>query len=499
MYYLIIDTCVWIDLCKNFPEVRKKLTELVERQKATLLLPQIVIDEWNRNKFSKIVVAKQESIQGMINSARKLSQYMKSDAANTLGTVLEQLCKKEIAKEIVSDEIDAVDDLFAHPSTIIPPLTIHIKAQAADLALTKKAPFHKKNSMADALIILSSIEYVKQNSLGNVIFISNNTQDFSATNDKTQIHEDLREIFEHRGIQFFINIGQAINEIENNLVNIEQVHEIDKSRELYIAKSAFQGYQEILKGMKSIGGISAIGSALDSLADDSSARVLQEALKSARASSGIASIENTLQTIDSAGGIVGLQDAAKSALSGYEEMMEGLSVIEGISSIASALEGLADSSSATALQEALKSASAASEILSAKSLFSGEKELLKSISAAEGASPISAALESLASNNGITALQEALKSASAASEVGSLKNAFSVIDSAGEIGALQKILKPENLAMDVVAIKDAIGTINMIGGISAIESMITRYEELMTNTARRPEETLKTQNKKVND
>jgi rRNA-processing protein FCF1 len=45
MYYLIIDTCVWINLGKEDIEVREKISALVNQEKIRLIVPQFVIEE----------------------------------------------------------------------------------------------------------------------------------------------------------------------------------------------------------------------------------------------------------------------------------------------------------------------------------------------------------------------------------------------------------------------------------------------------------------------
>jgi hypothetical protein len=52
MFRLLIDTCVWLDLAKDFQQqaILSALEELIRQNKVSLILPRIVINEFVRNK-----------------------------------------------------------------------------------------------------------------------------------------------------------------------------------------------------------------------------------------------------------------------------------------------------------------------------------------------------------------------------------------------------------------------------------------------------------------
>jgi hypothetical protein len=333
MYHLIIDTCVWIDLCKNFPEVRRKISDLIEQEKVRLLLPQIIIDEWNRHKH-KIVDSKQASIHSMIKNARSLSQYLEHNKADKLRTILDELHEEDVAEESALKEIEAVENLFAHPSTIRPPLTEKIKARAADLALANKAPFQDKNSMADALIVLSSAEYILQKDLNNPIFVSINTKDFSSSAHKTEIHEDLKEIFDECKMRYFANIGQTINEIETDLISVESVNEIEEAIQFQTIQSVLEDYQQTLKSINVMGGLAAIQAVFRT------GQQFIDAMGGAAASQKIfkhyPQMQEVLKTIDAMGGAAASQKIFKH----YPQMQEALKAIDAMGGAAAIREAL---------------------------------------------------------------------------------------------------------------------------------------------------------------
>ena len=228
MHYLIIDTCVWIDLCNNNnnKEIREKLSNLVNRKKVKLIIPQLVIVEWERNKQSKIIDRRVTSIGGMIKNAKNILEYLPQEESSYIKGILEIFPKEKIIQQVL-EEIKAIEYLFNHPSTIKLEIEENVKLQAVEFALEKKAPFKEKNSMADALILLSAIDYIRKKKLTNCIFVSTNTKDFGSNSETKGIHEDLKELFDEYGIKYFLNIGLAINEIEKDLVSAEKIRAIE--------------------------------------------------------------------------------------------------------------------------------------------------------------------------------------------------------------------------------------------------------------------------------
>jgi excisionase family DNA binding protein len=242
MYYLIIDTCVWFSLCwKDSEELLEKIAGLVEQKKVKLILPLVIINEWGRQKL-KIPKNRDQYIRKGIDSAVILAQYLDPGVVETFKEILSSISK--IVEDDVSKRIERVDYLFDYKTTIVLPITDSAKLQAADFALAKKAPFGDKNSMTDAMIIFCATEYVKREGLTNCIFVSSNTGDFSVKSGSDELHTDLKELFEGIGIRYFINIGEAINAVEANLISEESIQQIDEE----LAINTF--YEQLDQAMK---------------------------------------------------------------------------------------------------------------------------------------------------------------------------------------------------------------------------------------------------------
>jgi hypothetical protein len=319
MYHLIIDTCVWIDLGRKLTEVREKISDLVSREKARLIVPQIIIDEWNEHKQAKIVEARKASIRGKIKNARTISQYLEQDEADDLIRILDRFRGREDEIEALAlEEVRAIEDLFNHPSTIILPVTEEAKLRAVDFALAKRSPFQSKNSMADALIMLSAVDYISQQNLSNCIFVSSNTTDFSSQSDKNQIHEDLEELFNEHGIGYFSNIGLAINEIEEELVSIESIRRIQEALQFAAVQEALERYRQMMEGFKPAIDLSALDAVQEA------ARVASEQYRQM--------IEGFRPAID-VSALEAMQETARAASEQYRQMMEGFKLAIDVSAL----------------------------------------------------------------------------------------------------------------------------------------------------------------------
>lgn len=224
MFKILLDTCVWLDLAGE-PEQQPLLSvleELIKLDDVEVLLPRLVIDEFQRNRQNIID-----------NSRRSMSSHFKrvKDAVNKFGEtksktkLLEQLndinSRLPTFGEAVAASLGEIDKLFKLCTVI--EVNDSVKLRAADRAITKKAPFHKsKNSMADAVLIEIYADYVKsKESKGHrFAFITKNVDDFSnrKVNDKDP-HPDLAAFFSKRKSLYFITLGEAMQRIRPDLVS----------------------------------------------------------------------------------------------------------------------------------------------------------------------------------------------------------------------------------------------------------------------------------------
>ena len=178
MRYIFLDTNNWIYLSNGFnilsnkhDELHFKVFDLLRKRTGdgsiTILINGLIIEEWQRNKrhCKKQVEDLSRALganEGTVKNIGKLIGGEGKDAAAMLVTHMQSFYQPKIARH--EKHIDEVEQ-FLQNQTFVIEITDAVKVKASDQALQKKAPFigDKKNSTADAVILLSSIEHIKTN------------------------------------------------------------------------------------------------------------------------------------------------------------------------------------------------------------------------------------------------------------------------------------------------------------------------------------------------
>ncbi|WP_299160922.1 PIN domain-containing protein [uncultured Tenacibaculum sp.] len=223
MVKLLIDTCVWLDISKTTKgeKVLDLLYEFIERDEVALIIPEIITQEFDRNK-DRIIVDAGKSLSSHFNKVKEM--VVEHGDQDLKDSVLSQL--NDINHKIPSlgenafNSIQRIEELFEKSEKLI--LTDEIKLRATQRAIDKKAPFHlSKNSIGDAIIIETFSDYKARNQAQEfkLIFVTHNKNDFSLKKGNHKLpHEDLEEIFDSSKAQYFINLPEALNSINSELV-----------------------------------------------------------------------------------------------------------------------------------------------------------------------------------------------------------------------------------------------------------------------------------------
>jgi PIN domain len=225
MFKMLIDTCVWLDLAKDPRQtpVLGVIEEMVKLGMVTLIVPRVVLDEFRRNRER---IAKE--------SAKSLSAHFRlvKDAVGKIGgdkrrirVVLSYLDDVDHKIPIVGgaavDTLDRIEKLLT-ASPIIE-ISEAVKLRAAQRALEKKAPFHHdKNAMADAILIETYAECIRDKTASGIrfAFVTHNKSDFSIENGNHKIpHPDFASLFSRIKSLYFINLPEALRRIEPSLVS----------------------------------------------------------------------------------------------------------------------------------------------------------------------------------------------------------------------------------------------------------------------------------------
>jgi hypothetical protein len=209
---LMIDTCVWLDLAKDYSQrsLLAALEELVRVRLVSLLTPVLVIEEFKRNK-ERVIEDSGRSIGSTLRRAREMLSKLggekeKGEAIRQLAEIDQQSVNyRDAAAEAVT-RIEAL--LTASVQVRTSP---NIKLAAAERAIENKAPFHRqRNSMNDALLIEIFGEQQKGRG-GHYVFITHNLKDFShPEDDERKPHPDIAKFFSSKS-HYFTKLGEALN------------------------------------------------------------------------------------------------------------------------------------------------------------------------------------------------------------------------------------------------------------------------------------------------
>jgi predicted nucleic acid-binding protein len=213
MINIILDTNIWITFVAkdNTARLIEELRTKVNKNEIALLTNEIIVDEWKRNKAQTINDVS-NSIKAKYNTVRTLADFLGDAEKRKFLDVTEVLFQNEQARNTyATNRVEETEQLLL--SCTMTPITEAMKIEVVEWALDKRAPFKKKNnSVADAIILLSSVEYCKERTVGLIdsIFVSFNHEDFSSAKDKDVIDEDLQSLLSEAQMTFSRNIGEAL-------------------------------------------------------------------------------------------------------------------------------------------------------------------------------------------------------------------------------------------------------------------------------------------------
>jgi hypothetical protein len=219
MFKILIDTCVWLDLAKDYQQqaILTALEELVRQGDIALILPRTVIDEFDRNK-ARVIEESSRSLSSNLKRTKEIVE--KFGDPNLKLAVLNQLNDVDhrlpTLGEAAIGTVSRIEKLFER--TPIIEISDAVKLRAAQRAIDKRAPFHRqRNSIDDAILIEVYADEIgtKTTTRSRFAFISHNTKDFShpsATNK--QPHPDIANFFSPVKSLYFITLGEALRRIQ---------------------------------------------------------------------------------------------------------------------------------------------------------------------------------------------------------------------------------------------------------------------------------------------
>jgi hypothetical protein len=195
--HLLIDTSTWLDMATR-REGQKwivPLRVLKFQGKLELLVPALIIDEFDRNRPRSESAVTASVLDRLRQLWRELREYA--------GDKHEHVWLAETAQHIPLVNATApqnfweIDELL-RAGTILEPAGPEF-ARAVQRGLDKRAPFTSdKNSVADALLIEIYASQISEGGSSDVYaFVTSNYRDFSVPNgDRRQPHPDLAGLFD---------------------------------------------------------------------------------------------------------------------------------------------------------------------------------------------------------------------------------------------------------------------------------------------------------------
>ena len=215
MLRLLGDTCVWLDLAKtvNGEPLIAACRQLIEEERLELLVPQIVIDEFERNR-GRIEADMARSVSATFHRVRAaVDEYGRGDGRDEALLQLDDLTHRvPLINQMAIGQFGQILELLQGGRALEP--SAEVDRRAVQRALDKRAPFHRsKNSVADALILEMYEEVCAADASGrdDHCFVTTNVKDFSLANGDTRLpHADVAGCFATPKSQYFTSLATAV-------------------------------------------------------------------------------------------------------------------------------------------------------------------------------------------------------------------------------------------------------------------------------------------------
>jgi len=217
-FHLLIDTCVWIDLAKDYHQqaILAALEELIRQHEITLLVPRIVVDEFARNR-ARVIEDAARSLSSTLKRAKEAVE--KFGEPRQKRAVLRQLNEVDHRLPTLGDAavetVGRIETLFAQADII--ETTDAVKLRAAQRAIDKRAPFHRqRNGIDDAILIEIYADAVAATAPAGsrFAFVTHNTKDFSHPSGSNKLpHPDHASLFSRIRSLYFITLGEALRRV----------------------------------------------------------------------------------------------------------------------------------------------------------------------------------------------------------------------------------------------------------------------------------------------
>ncbi|MBV8993500.1 MAG: DUF4935 domain-containing protein [Pseudonocardiales bacterium] len=234
MLRLLVDTSVWLDLArsKDGQALIVPLRALKHSERLELLVPQVVIDEFERNRPIAEARVSQSVAERFRELRRDLHEY--ADPERLDEWLAEMTHQVPLISAMTLQNFREIAELLAAGQRLEPTPADH--EHVIRRAFNKQAPFHlRKNSVADALLIeLYRSACDRFDTDKQLCFVTANYEDFSAwKGDRRLPHTDLADLFDERHSRYIYGVDglRAVlaadfgDEFEELVEEVHLIHE----------------------------------------------------------------------------------------------------------------------------------------------------------------------------------------------------------------------------------------------------------------------------------
>ena len=219
---ILVDTCVWLDLAKDPRErpVILAIEDLVKYGTIELIVPQQVLDEFDRNK-DRVIDEARRSLQSHFRLVRQaVNQFGDDEQKAGLLTGLNEIDHQiAVDGDAVGSSIERIDRLLRRNPALA--TSDAAKLRVTERALAKLAPYHRsKNSVGDAILIEIYTDLaLSATNDAPCAFITHNTKDFSETSgDLRNPHRDLTFLFQAPQSSYWTSMVEFLKEVNPDLL-----------------------------------------------------------------------------------------------------------------------------------------------------------------------------------------------------------------------------------------------------------------------------------------
>lgn len=214
-FRLLIDTCVWLDAAKDYRQAAMldALGKLVHDGRLEVILPRVVIDEFERNK-SRVIEDAGRSISTTIRRARELVAWLGDGEAKeaTIDQLNEVEFRRSRLRDAAIESLAQIESIFVRSGVVETSKSALLGA--AQRAMLGLAPFHRqRNGIADAVIFETYLEALKARDHAGFRFgfVTHNIKDFSTPGGDNRLpHPDLAPHFTKVKSLYFASLGDAL-------------------------------------------------------------------------------------------------------------------------------------------------------------------------------------------------------------------------------------------------------------------------------------------------